>query len=166
MPHGSMLASYVGHRRQRATSRWLDLRQRMTSYRLMADRGGILSGWAGLAVEQSSQGGPGLMPGARVREREAGMGLRLRWMQIGLHHRRRVERFSAALPYLAAPHRAVTRQTGITLMPDIRWSKNLKVVVSLNNRRILSPDPYRPRHTQNVFITIRYKFQSDQFPGL
>ena len=121
MPHGSMLASYVGHRRQRATSRWLDLRQRMTSYRLMADRGGILSGWAGLAVEQSSQGGPGLMPGARAREREAGLGLRLRWMQIGLHHRRRVERFSAALPYLAAPHRAVTRQTGITLMPDIRW---------------------------------------------
>lgn len=166
MPHGSMLASYFGHRRHRATSRWLDLRQRVTSYRLMADRGGILSGWAGLAVEKSSQGGPGLMPGARVREREAGMGLRLQWMQIGLHHLRRVERFSDALPYLAAPHRAVTRQTGITLMPDIHWSKNLKVVVSLTDRRILSPGPYRPKKTKNAFITINYKFQPDHFPGL
>ena len=89
----------------------------------------MLSGWAQLAVERSSQGGPGLMPGSRARDHAAGVGLRLGRVQIGFHQFRRSEKFAAALPYLAAPHHARTRQTGITLAPDLGRRSNLKVVL-------------------------------------
>jgi len=158
MPHSDKLASRIGHRRDIVSSRWLDLRRNVTDFRLSADGGGMLSGWVRLSVEKSSQAGPGLMPGARTRDHEAGIGLRFTRMQIVLHHRWRNERFTTALPYLAAPHRAKTRRAGIVMIPDIHWSSNLKVVISFDHRRILSPDPYRPRSTKNLFMTVKYSF--------
>jgi len=160
VPHGPLLASHVWHRRHRVVSPWLDLHRRVTDYRLSLDRGGVGMGWVRRASERSRQAGPGLMPGSRVRETEAGVGLRLRRMEIGLRHRRRVETFTAALPYLAAAHHAQTRSTGVTLVPALGPKTNLKVVLNFENRRILSPDPYRPRTTKNLFLTIQYKFKN------
>lgn len=167
MPHGRMLVSRLGHHRHRVLSRWLDLRRRVTELRLVADPGGLLSGWVRFARERSRQNGPGLMPGSRAREHEAGTGLRLSRWQIGIYHRRRTERFTGALPYLAAPHRARTRQTGVTLVPDLGRHSNLKVVLSFEYRKILSPDPYRPILTKNLFLTMKYKFTERPFalPG-
>jgi len=159
-PHGPVLASRFGHRRHRVVSRWLDLHRRVTEAHLVADAGGLLSGWVRFAVERSHQHGPGLMPGARSREHEAGAGLRLARMQISLSHLWRTERFTGTLPYLAAPHRAKTRRAGMTLVPEIGWGSNLKVVLSFDYRKISSPDPYRPRSTKNLFLTIIYKFHS------
>ena len=159
-PHSPVLASRFGHRRHRVVSRWLDLHRRVTEAHLVADAGGLLSGWVRLTVGRSHQDGPGLMPGARSREHEAGAGLRLAWIQIGLSHLRRTERFTGTLPYLAAPHRAKTRRTGMTLVPEIGWEPNLKVVLSFDHRKILSPDPYRPKTTKNVFLTVKYRLQT------
>ena len=159
-PHSPVLASRFGHRRHRVVSRWLDLHRRVTEAHLVADAGGLLSGWVRLAVGRSHQDGPGLMPGARSREHEAGAGLRLAWIQIGLSHLWRTERFTGTLPYLAAPHRAKTRRTGMTLVPEIGWEPNLKVVLSFDHRKILSPDPYRPKTTKNVFLTVKYRLQT------
>lgn len=165
LPHGNLFASRFGHRRDRVVSRWLDLRRRVSDYRLMADRGGTLSGWVRLAVERGSQRGRGLMPGSQARERGVGVGWRLPWMQVGLHHLRRTERFTGALPYLAAPHRAHTRRTAVTLAPDLGWTDNLKVVFSFEYRKILSADPYRPPSTKNASLTVSYKFTSVPFVG-
>ena len=164
MPHGDLLASHLGHHRHRVVSGWLDLHRRVTDLRLVADRGGMLSGWAQLAVERSSQGGPGLMPGSRARDHAAGVGLRLGRVQIGFHQFRRSEKFAAALPYLAAPHHARTRQTGMTLAPDLGRRSNLKFVLSFQYRKISSPDPYRPRSTKNLFLTVKYKFKDRPGP--
>ena len=161
MPHGPVLASRLGHRRHRVSSRWLNLHRRINDFRLVADRGGVLSGWVRLSLERSSQGRPGLMPGSRAREREAGVGLRLPRMQIGLHHLWRTERFSTALPYLAAPHSARVRRTGVTLSPDPGWGGNPKVVLLFEHRRILSPDPYRQKSTKNATLTMKYRFSAE-----
>lgn len=160
VPHGELLASRIGHHRLWVTSRWLDLRHRVSDVHLVADGGGTLSGWIGIAMERGSQSGPGLLPGSRAQTRQAGIRLRLTQMEIDLHHLLRRETFSGVLPFLAAPHRATTQSTGVALTPRLAVASNLKVVLSLTHRRILSPDPYRPRVTKNLFLTIKYRLQS------
>jgi len=173
MPHGKWLASRFGYQRQQVRSQWLDLRRRTNDYRLMimpafigagpggagpggALSGWTLSGWARIGTERSRQTGPGMMPGSKARLAEAGVGLAMTYAQLRLYQRRRDARFSGTLPHLAAPHRARTRVTGVDLSPVWRGAHNLKVVLSLENRKISSPDPYRPESTKNLTLTIKY----------
>lgn len=73
-------------------------------------------------------------------------------------HEWRRQRFAEPLSYLAAPHRASTRITGLELMPDLPEKTNVKVVLSLNYRKISSPDVALPSTTKTLKVTFRYLF--------
>ena len=68
-----------------------------------------------------------------------------------------LERFRRPLAFLAAPHRATTRLTGLDLVPVIgRKTSNLKVVLSFEYRKISSPDPYRLRSSRTLILRLSY----------
>ena len=95
-------------------------------------------------MERVSQFGPGRLAGPRSRILQAGLRIKMRHLTVVLRQERRSERFTESLAYLAAPHRAHTRISGMDFIPDLFGKTNLKVAVSLNHRKISSPDMSRP----------------------
>ena len=174
IPHNASLSSHIGHSRRWVRSGWLDLRGRRTDYRLdilpRADeshsagfragfRAGLWAGfWAGAGVDRVGQSGPGLLAGSRARILQTGLRLRIRLLTVVLRQERRRERFTESLAYLAAPHRARTRIDGIDLIPDLSGKTNLKVAVSLDHRKISSPDISRPGSLKTLKFTFSYTF--------
>ena len=154
--HKANLMSQVGHGRTWAHSRWLDLRQRRYDYRLHLRPDELHSAWLGLASERSSQSGTGLLAGSRGRLLSFGGHRDLPLATVSLWQEQRRQNFTRALSYLAAPHRANTRTTGLDLIPVLPKGLNLKVVVSFSYRKISSPDISRPRTTKTLMFTLRY----------
>ncbi|MEC7361466.1 MAG: hypothetical protein VYA42_03250, partial [Pseudomonadota bacterium] len=59
--------------------------------------------------------------------------------------------------FLAAPHRASTRLTGLDLVPMIgHETSNLKVVLSFEYRKISTPDPYRLHSSRTPILRLSY----------
>lgn len=158
MPHTPFLASHIGHGRTWVRSRWLDLRQWRTEYRLHLRPHDRLSVWTGFAAERASQTGPGRLAGSRSQVPSVGGQYRLPRATLTVWHEWRRQRFAEPLSYLAAPHRASTRITGLELMPDLPEKTNVKVVLSLNYRKISSPDVALPSTTKTLMVTFRYLF--------
>ena len=166
VPHGEGLVSHIGHSRRWVRSGWLDLRGRRTDYRLdilpPADtsfrprfRAGF---WAGVGVDRVGQSGPGLLAGSRSRILQAGLRFKMRHLTVVLRQERRSERFTESFAYLAAPHRARTRINGMDFIPDLSGKTNLKVAVSLDHRKISSPDVSRPGSLKTLKFTFSYAF--------
>ncbi len=153
--HAAGLQSDIGASHLAVRSQWLDLDQRRYEYRLgkTLHRTTTLS-FAG-AREISRQKGPGLMPGSRARE--VGIGLHWRGDHVAahIHHGHRREAFLGQLPFLAAPHRAGTRITRLDLMTtdSPRWL-NLKVVISMEYRKISTPNPYLLPSNKTLMVRI------------
>ena len=158
MPHTPYLASHIGHGWTWVRSRWLDLRQWRTEYRLYLRPHHRLSVWTGLAAERASQTGPGRLAGSRSQVPSVGGQYRLPGVTLTVWHEWRRQRFAEPLSYLAAPHRASTRITGLELMPDLPEKTNVKVVLSFNYRKISSPDVGLPSTTKTLMVTFRYTF--------
>ena len=95
-------------------------------------------------MDRAGQSGPGLLAGSRAQILQAGMRLRTRYLSLVFRQERRSERFTEPLAYLATPHRARTVVHGVDIIPDLSGKTNLKVVVSLDHRKISSPDISRP----------------------
>lgn len=156
MPHTPRLVSQVGHSRTWVRSRWLDLHQRRFDYQLAAQPRDGLSLWAGIAGERASQSGVGRLAGSRSRLYSLGGRWRIPGATLSLWQETRHQKFTKALSYLADPHRATTRVTGLDLTPKLPKALNLKVVISFNHRRISSLDVLRPRTTKTLMFTVRY----------
>ena len=170
VPHGEGLVSHIGHSRRWVRSGWLDLRGRRTDYRLdilpPADtsfrprfrprfRAGV---WVGVGVDRVGQSGPGLLAGSRSRILQAGLRIKMHHLTVVLRQERRSERFTESLAYLVAPHRARTRISGMDFIPVLSGKTNLKVAVSLDHRKISSPDVSRPRSLKTLKFTFSYAF--------
>lgn len=159
IPHTARLSSHFGHERTRVRSRWLNLRQRRHDYRLHIQFRAPLSLWAGVAAERASQSGSGRLAGSRSRIHLVGAQHRFPSATLALWQEKRQQSFTAPLSYLAAPHHATTRLTGLDLVPDLPKRLNLKVVVSFRYRKISSPDVARPKTTKTLMFTFRYIFK-------
>ena len=159
IPHGAGLVSHIGYSRRRVRSGWLDLRGRRTDYRLDIRPRARASFWAGIGVDRAGQSGPGLLAGSRAQILQAGMRLRTRYLSLVFRQERRSERFTEPLAYLATPHRARTVVHGVDIIPDLSGKTNLKVVVSLDHRKISSPDISRPELLKTLKFTFSYTFQ-------
>ena len=159
IPHGAGLVSHIGYSRRRVRSGWLDLRGRRTDYRLDIRPRARASFWAGIGVDRAGQSGPGLLAGSRAQILQAGMRLRTRYLSLVFRQERRSERFTEPLAYLATPHRARTVVHGVDIIPDLSGKTNLKVVVSLDHRKISSPDISRPDLLKTLKFTFSYTFQ-------
>ena len=151
--HAAGLQSDISASHLAVRSQWLDLVRRRYDYRLGKNLHRTLTLSFVGAREISRQKGPGLMPGSRARE----VGIALHWrgdhLAAHLHHGHRREAFRGQLPFLAAPHRAGTRTTGLDVMTgdSPRWL-NLKVVLSFEYRKISSPDPYRLPSSKTLML--------------
>lgn len=162
LPHNEGFVSHISHSQRWVRSGWLDLRGRRTDYRL-----DILP-WAGTplwpsfsvgaGVDRVGQSGPGLLAGSRSQTLQAGLRSKMRHLTIVLRQERRTERFTEPLAYLATPHRAHTRISGMDFIPDLSGKTNLKVVISLDYRKISSPDISRPRSLKTLKFTFSYTF--------
>ena len=82
----------------------------------------------------------------------------MRHLTVVLRQERRSERFTEPLAYLAAPHRARTRISGLDFIPDLSGKTNLKVAVSLDHRKISSPDVSHPGSLKTLKFTFSYTF--------
>ena len=140
--HSPTRRSHVGLARLTARSQWLNLARDRLTYHYEFGVGSKLTPWLGFALERKRQSGVTPVPDARAREGLFG----LRWKgKLGAHHLRHIrrsERSRRPLAFLAAPHRASTRLTGLDLVPMIgHETSNLKVVLSFEYRKISSPGP-------------------------
>ena len=166
VPHSEGLVSHISHSRRWVRSGWLDLRGRRTDYRLdMLPQAGtsLWSGfrpsfWVGVGVDRVGQSGPGLLAGSRARTLQTGIRIGMRHLTIMLRQQRRSERFTEPLAYLVAPHRAHTRTTGMDFIPGLSGKTNLKVAISLDHRKISSPDVSRPGSLKTLKFTFSYTF--------
>ena len=152
-----MRRSHVGLSRLTARSQWLNLARDRLTYHHEFGVDSKLTPWLGVALERKRQSGVAPVPDARAREGLFG----LRWKgELGalhLRHTRRFERSRRPLAFLASPHRATTRLTGLDLVPVIgRKTSNLKVVLSFEYRKISSPDPYRLRSSRTLILRLSY----------
>lgn len=109
-------------------------------------------------MDRVGQSGPGLLAGSRARTLQTGLRIRMRHLTIMLRQQRRSERFTEPLAYLAAPHRAHTRTTGMDFISGLSGKTNLKVAISLDHRKISSPDVSRPGSLKTLKFTFSYTF--------
>lgn len=153
--HAAGLQSEIGASHLAVRSQWLDLNQRRYEYRLGKTLHRTTTLLVAGAREISRQKGASLMPGSRARE--VGIGLHWRGDHVAahFHHGRRREAFLGQLPFLAAPHRAGTRTTRLDLMTtdSLRWL-NLKVVISMEYRKISTPNPYLLPSNKTLMVRI------------
>ena len=155
--HSPMRRSHVGLSRLTARSQWLNLARDRLTYHHESGVGSKLTPWLGVALERKRQSGVAPVPDARAREGLFGMRWKGELGSLHLRHTRRFERSRRPLAFLASPHRATTRLTGLDLIPVIgRKTSNLKVVLSFEYRKISSPDPYRPRSSRILILRLSY----------
>ena len=147
----------VGLSRLTAKSQWLNLARDRLTYHHEFAVGSKLTPWLGVALERKRQSGVAPVPDARAREGLFGMRWKGELGSLHLRHTRRFERSRRPLAFLASPHRATTRLTGLDLIPVIgRKTSNLKVVLSFEYRKISSLDPYRPRSSRILILRLSY----------
>ena len=153
--HAAGLQSEIGASHLAVRSQWLDLNQRRYEYRLGKTLHRTTTLLVAGAREISRQKGASLMPGSRAREVEIGLHWRGDHVAAHFHHGRRREAFLGQLPFLAAPHRAGTRTTRLDLMTtdSMRWL-NLKVVISMEYRKISTPNPYLLPSNKTLMVRI------------
>ena len=147
----------VGLSRLTAKSQWLNLARDRLTYHHEFAVGSKLTPWLGVALERKRQSGVALVPDARAREGLFGMRWKGELGSLHLRHTRHFERFRRPIAFLALPHRATTRLTGLDLIPVIgRKTSNLKVVLSFEYRKISSPNPYRLRSSRTLILRLSY----------
>ena len=160
--HSATRRSHFGLARLTARSQWMKLSQDRLTYHHEMRAGAGITPWFGAAVERTDQSGSVMVADRRAREGSFGLHWKGRLGKMRLSQTRRTEIFRRPLPFLAAPHRARTRLTGLDLMPETgRLSPHLKVVLSFEYRKISSPDPYRLRSSRTLMLRLSY----DAFKG-
>ena len=160
--HSATRRSHFGLARLTARSQGMTLAQdRLTYHHEMRFKFGITP-WFGAAAERTDQSGSVMVADRRAREGSFGLHWKGRLGTMRLSQIRRMESFRRPLPFLAAPHRAKTRLTGLDLVPETRrLTPHLKVVLSFEYRKISSPDPYRLRSSKTLMLRLSY----DAFKG-
>lgn len=156
IPHTHHLTSRIGHGRTWVKSRFLDLHRRRHDYWLNARLGERSLIWLGVAGEHAGQSGSGRLIGSRSRIFSFGGRRRMSWLTASLWQQLRREKFTRPLFYLAVPHSATTRTTGLDLTPNLPEKLNFKVVLSFNYRKISSPDTLLPGSTKTLMLSLRY----------
>ena len=155
--HSATRRSHVGLSRLTAKSQWLNLARDRLTYHHEFGVGSKLTPWLGFALERKRQSGVTPVPDARAREGLFGLRWKGKLGALHLRHIRRSERSRRLLAFLAAPHRASTRLTGLDLVPMIgHETSNLKVVLSFEYRKISTPDPYRLRSSRTLILRLSY----------
>ena len=155
--HSPTRRSHVGLARLTARSQWLNLARDRLTYHHEFGVGSKLTPWLGFALERKRQSGVTPVPDARAREGLFGLRWKGKLGALHLRHIRRSERSRRPLAFLAAPHRASTRLTGLDLVPMIgHETSNLKVVLSFEYRKISTPDPYRLRSSRTPILRLSY----------
>ena len=109
-------------------------------------------------MDRVSQFGPGRLAGPRSRILQAGLRIKMRHLTVVLRQERRSERFTESVVYLAAPHRARTRISGMDFIPDLSGKTNLKIAASLDHWKISSPDMSCAGSLKTLKFTFSYAF--------
>ena len=156
--HGADTGSLFSLSQLQVDSFFLDMRERNAGYRFILAPEAGRSAWLETSWVWLRQNGRSYYPGHRRRDFGAGIQYRLGTIQVQARHGIEVEKFRHSLTFLAAPHRATTRQTSLSLAVTPDQIKNLKVVLSLEYRRISTPDPFRPARTRNATLSMKYTF--------
>ena len=107
-------------------------------------------------MDRAGQSGPGSLAD-HGRRLQAGMRLRTRYLSLVFRQERRASGHRTTgpsgdtAPRLHGVH-------GVDIIPDLSGKTNLKVVVSLDHRKISSPDISRPELLKTLKFTFSYAF--------
>ena len=157
--HSATRRSHLGVVRLTARSYAMELVQDRLTYRHEIRVGSAVTPWFGAAIERTDRQGSVMLAGSRAREGSFG----LRWRggaQRCIRQSHHSERFRHPLPFLAGPHRAVTRLTSFDLTPETgRLVSNLKVVLSFEYRKISSQDPTCHDPAEALFCAFIRRFK-------
>ena len=156
--HGPFAGSLVYLSQLRADSFFLDLRERTAGYRLILAPEARRTAWFDGASIWMRQTGRSYHPGYRGRRIGVGVQQKYSTMLVQARHEVETQKFRHSLAFLAAAHRATTHLTSLSLTITPDQIKKLKVVLSLEYRKISTPDPFRPPRTKNATLSIKNTF--------